>query len=1213
MDPIKNSESQITQPLKGDVPPSKGFLNAHTILIFTKDPRTDQLALLRDGKTHYLKAKAKAEGKWFARIINYFRKSEHDVEVKIHLLGNKKETVFFVQKAHLKAFTETSGINEEELNSTTQPQEFVDYLADSPAAETQLKILDFVSGLEPNQRTKFYSTFDRLSALNFVYFCQQRPLARKLLETADTPALQHALRQLFDSPKLVKSCLDHPEHATLPNEQLLKLASENPTIYSLLEHLDKVDPQSFDEMLTVIAENPKEATKLIPLFNSLVHEKASLEAFFLAYKKDKPLTFRFIEIFGTSPTRFSLITNKTPDSLSSKFLQFIQKTDFPPKVYQMLVEQRGGTLEPLLSLFGEKPKLAEKLLDLASVGGKDRALAKWVLDGLDGYYGQNSIPFFTQVASLADSTSRKWLPHLKTLYEHAFPQKPSPNVLGATIQEDYFGRGATHPSSVVEPDPIAQRILGRLETDRTSPICSQLLAAYADHIQEKNALEGDPKEAIELVLSIPNWAVPRDNKERFILACMNGGHFALLKRLVSQKEESGFWPAIFSDPDNMLSPMIVEGLANAYQLLGDSQNFHSLKNLTKDLLQHHSEPDVNEVLGNYLYLAGTHPKEFQTLLQLPIPTDSKGLMAYKNKLHKRLFSHLNKTRIYGIEHQDIVTSLSLDFSKVLLQNGFFNTGLATSLQRWVKEHAPPYSRDTVCRMLQTLQDSPRLYDLILTAPAPRQMTQSSSVAKALSSFLGTRREKLTQRSTQLAILSGLLAPTRQFFVGSCFGTSLAIQLQEEGESFIHDAIELLTRGSLSRAGRDYAAATPNSNEQFLGWYEAHPLVRIWEYTISSMAEADISDENLKILTPLLKSKLDKITKEKLTDIRLTEPLEKTLIQKMNKRMLWRFGNENRRELKTGFGGWLLYDRLSPTTPQAEWKLISSKKEYEKFMQEIIEETISELKLDLIDAGDIRLLDAYKKELCDYVKAKKNGLITEWMKRKNESLTKSFRLPWVEDGGGSTRNLLTTYYDNWSPLEKNFQGDLSFVRTKILDFLHQLPQGVKDYPRILCRTANHAFSLQLSDPRLQEMIVPETRNKWVEERLQAARQNPEFVTIATQAFEYIFSNHKGKWNDLIEQARKEHNPIKALVNAARIICADPFDPKIALLEKKLDEAFAKADPEAKPVIFADENWYHLGWMYRYSTETWEIVKVDAYSSISKTSYDFTDFTIQLAFP
>jgi hypothetical protein len=97
---------------------------------------------------------------------------------------------------------------------------------------------------------------------------------------------------------------------------------------------------------------------------------------------------------------------------------------------------------------------------------------------------------------------------------------------------------------------------------------------------------------------------------------------------------------------------------------------------------------------------------------------------------------------------------------------------------------------------------------------------------------------LTARDVRRAVLSALLTPLRQT-VGSCFATAPAIIVQREQPwQLIEDLFELLTRGRLSRVRGGEERLVPMSPSYGASLHH-HPLLKVWEFTLASFAEANL--------------------------------------------------------------------------------------------------------------------------------------------------------------------------------------------------------------------------------------------------------------------------------------------------------------------------------------------------------------------------------------
>lgn len=192
----------------------------------------------------------------------------------------------------------------------------------------------------------------------------------------------------------------------------------------------------------------------------------------------------------------------------------------------------------------------------------------------------------------------------------------------------------------------------------------------------------------------------------------------------------------------------------------------------------------------------------------------------------------------------LITKITLALANCLVTfSGNINTFIIDSLRStptYTTLSVNSYYKRYLDRTLEALKHhefSERLEDLV--APDPR-----SHQAELIRSQLELPpKQEISARDVQMIALSALLWPLGQSNVGSCFGTSVAIQLDSSNEGqlqSLEDYIDLLSNGSLVRSTPDLQGSIeyPMTYERgiFSDKFKGdHYLARGREYTIASMA------------------------------------------------------------------------------------------------------------------------------------------------------------------------------------------------------------------------------------------------------------------------------------------------------------------------------------------------------------------------------------------
>jgi len=120
------------------------------------------------------------------------------------------------------------------------------------------------------------------------------------------------------------------------------------------------------------------------------------------------------------------------------------------------------------------------------------------------------------------------------------------------------------------------------------------------------------------------------------------------------------------------------------------------------------------------------------------------------------------------------------------------------------------------RLLRKLRDDEALRNKLESIGAPD--SQDGPSARMIRSSLGLGSDvEVTAAHARQAALAGLLSHTRQGGAGSCFATSVAVQIQTmRPDLFLDDMKELLEKGTLTRTISGRVVSMPMSTEQLEG-------------------------------------------------------------------------------------------------------------------------------------------------------------------------------------------------------------------------------------------------------------------------------------------------------------------------------------------------------------------------------------------------------------
>lgn len=218
--------------------------------------------------------------------------------------------------------------------------------------------------------------------------------------------------------------------------------------------------------------------------------------------------------------------------------------------------------------------------------------------------------------------------------------------------------------------------------------------------------------------------------------------------------------------------------------------------------------DAKQVLGQFIYLINQDPH--QTAKAIATPHYQAALenikIAFSNKIHEiceRLQKDYLAHKTTQLQDPEIAlhTKIPLEIARAILTDiGTINIGIIDTLSDIFLSHENRYinHETNLSHALKLLQRSPKLRAEFEKIHAPNSSNVPSN--HVIQATLGLPPEhEITQSDTRLTVLTAMLSHLRQGEDGSCFATSIAIEIQSAHLGFcLKDLRQLMEDGKLTR-------------------------------------------------------------------------------------------------------------------------------------------------------------------------------------------------------------------------------------------------------------------------------------------------------------------------------------------------------------------------------------------------------------------------------
>ncbi len=429
------------------------------------------------------------------------------------------------------------------------------------------------------------------------------------------------------------------------------------------------------------------------------------------------------------------------------------------------------------------------------------------------------------------------------------------------------------------------------------------------------------------------------------------------------------------------------------------------------------------------------------------------------------------------EHDKLIHHQLAQFiAQALLTEGLFiNHGIIAFLKNWLQNYKE--TGRFISEIIETVESNPEIQLLLSNEVSPS--SQKSPSAHIIRHTLKlSEDERVTKEHSKQVILSALLTKPRQYGVGSCFATSLAITLHANNlKLMLKDLQELINNKGLTRNLQKKNIFFPfltdwNKKEETEN--EA-PLLLCWEHSIANMDKSQI-DLLKKIHLDEIKTIYESLIKT-FDKIHLTNPHQswiKKLDELFHKKLTYFFDPNLQSEQmsadeKSSKGAWVLYENDDSGKAKKEFRIDSPQK-MEAWLFRIMDQFKAELSKDEAQAFQ-SCIDYFKQD---------NHLMISLLQSITRSTNENFEVliraskkvrstPWCIFAGGSLKSTLQNYFENKvAPVELHIAPRSAEQACEyILELMKFMPEPIKKNKHILLTLPSHALSLIPNHPSIQK--------------------------------------------------------------------------------------------------------------------------------------------------
>lgn len=637
-------------------------------------------------------------------------------------------------------------------------------------------------------------------------------------------------------------------------------------------------------------------------------------------------------------------------------------------------------------------------------------------------------------------------------------------------------------------DPLAQWLIQEITNDNTATGLSSLHKGLIYLLSQDRTKELMRMQAIFRIKESERTA-----SQQLLLNLVSHQNMNLYDKL--EQAEEDFLNEVSLLPSQTLEEQnIIEQITDLHRILQSSLEFpleSSELAFCLHLVRQQPEQIKSnaKIIGNILYLMINSEDLQNNILDL---NDLQKTQSQLENLVDQRLSQIGKFLeqldfkdfTIGEQHHAYMLVLNSLISQILIpKEGIFNLALIDPIKQFLLvlpslpfsvENEKPFYCHHIERILDQLQSDEEMRKILSHIQAPEAHSPSNKIIKEQLDL--EEDQVVDQQEAQQAVLSALLTPLRQGQVGSCFGTSIAIEIQVNHlKGMLQDLKSLVEQGLLIRTIDNIKTHFP-----FLGakaskkgpYHLQHLLLRAWEYSISNMAESRESS----LIKKRSISTSTRIIKEALTEIKLPKEEANQLIDEIGeglfKRMTFLYdANLQAPQIAADGhstqGAWVLYDTTHSPNPK-DWKRINDLEEAIDFILNALKEIPfedAEKGHDLIEylSQDNRIA---KGLVYRYGVDVQNKTLEE-LKQDAKNLDDSL---WGYFTGNSPDRIIHTYFELKTPpatkkiIPKTAKRALEFC----LETIDTLPPSLQSQSYIPITIPLHALSLMPHHPSIQEI-------------------------------------------------------------------------------------------------------------------------------------------------
>ncbi len=653
---------------------------------------------------------------------------------------------------------------------------------------------------------------------------------------------------------------------------------------------------------------------------------------------------------------------------------------------------------------------------------------------------------------------------------------------------------------------------------------------------------------------------PTSQRMRQLYPLLNQRNYLLAEQLLSKEGEE--WEAILNIPSGKIQEQLIAFLSyrehpSTQSIVDFAFSLATRKEFTEAemskalaILSYCTALSAKQVAANISHISNQDSltqivEDISQNIESPETRLTQLLNQYDVKKDARL-SFIPDVREEGFfeAKKNILnaTEVTLALSEcLLLPSGEINTALIPILKdsdvlRSI--NLDPNSKNHILYTLDVLTNDPEFSTRIKDAPVPPPGSPGEKIIKHML-HMG-HNVAITPFHVRQVLLSGLLSPTRQAKIGSCFATSLVIQHDSYPMGLkqkLEDFLALTTYGKISRSvwiQKENTSVTmdlPALVEDLLiepSIQHDHLLNRVREFTLSSFSalnpeqkfsglEDFISTIKWKIEQPI-QNVLDHVDASQAKDLvnQLRDQISGQIAKHLSAAFIackqdpWQPDN---------LGAWALLDKN-------KGEVINTIEEFQQILKDALDEVEPLLMMSIPD----------QKKIIQEVFNEKNGLKAYVDSLSTDIKSEFYQLieknrPWIKyESGGIPENVSKIYFERSSSWKKIITSPSDHKQNffNLINSINHLPEPIREYCReqpnfrVPLNFPGHALSFKPSvilnsldqGKTVDELVedFTESCSQWLDTPLSEEAKkrlltilNTNTLKISPNRFEHVFQH------------------------------------------------------------------------------------------------------------